>query len=293
MENLFSKHDSVRTGTVVEKLQALLPTVSPTEARIVHYLLRDIDDVPFETGASLAKKANVSEITVSRLLRKAGYKSIAGLKRELQEEVTARQPSPPPEFLFGRGESAYETVRDLEIKAIQKLFDEFEQEPWKQLVETVAGSQKIYITGFQSVRGTSEDLVRRLGLARDNVHYLSPHDNMLGEWLSFHGDVRPKSTTLILIDVVPYAREGMRIASIAKEMGIKIIVISDEFCDWAHNLADHAIFANSRSGLFLESTVALTLILNVLVDAVVRCGPGRGQSRFEKWQMLTKRLEIF
>lgn len=293
MENLFSKYPQARSGTVTEKLQSLLPNLSPTEARITHYIIRNLPDIGFETGVSLARKANVSEISVSRLLRKAGYKSIAGLKRELQTEATGQISEVTRYVTLPREKSEYHQVRDSEVTAILKLFDEFEQEPWKRLVQTVAESADVFVTGFQTVRGSAEDFARRLHLGRDNVRYISAHDDMLGAWLQYHGDARPKSATLIMIDVVPYAQEGLKIAEIAKGMGIKIIVISDEFCDWAHGLADHSIFANSRSGLFLESTVALVLILNVLVDAVVRHIQGDVQSRFEKWQLLARKLDIF
>ena len=55
--------------TTIRKLQSLLPTLTATEARIAHYIIRNIDEIPFETGTSLARKSNVSEISVSRFLR--------------------------------------------------------------------------------------------------------------------------------------------------------------------------------------------------------------------------------
>ena len=103
----------------------------------------------------------------------------------------------------------------------------------------------------------------------------------------------PKPIVLILIDGVPYATDGVKIAQIAKEIGFKVIVVSDEFCVWAHDVADHKMFAASGSGLFIEPTVGLTLILNVLVDAVARCNPGNGVLRLDRWQILMRRLNIF
>jgi len=293
MRELFSQHSQVRAGTVKKKLQSLLPSLSPTEARIAHHMLRNLDDIGFETGASLAKKVGVSEISVSRFLRKAGYKRISALKRALQVESTNARHLPVDMNRLQSAGSEYATVRDAEIRAILRLFEEFEGQEWRNLVKTTAEAQEVYVTGFQTVRGAAEDFARRLGLARNSVRYLSAHDNMLVEWLPFQGDARPKPITLILIDVVPYAAEGLRIAEIAKEMGFSVIVISDEFCDWAHGLAQHAIFARSRSGLYLESTVALVLILNVLVDAVARSAPAIGQGRFDQWQLMTRRLGIF
>ncbi len=292
MKNLFSHHSSVRTQSVTEKLLALAPTLSRSEARLANFIVANIGDLAFETGASLARKMAVSEITVSRFLRKAGYKGIAGLKRELRGERGTEGAEPVPVKPKGQA-SPYASVRELEVRAMSRAFEQFETNSWKALVSSVARAREVYVTGFQSVRGTAEDFSRRLSLARNSVRFVSAHDGMLGEWLAFQGDARPKPITLVLIDVVPYAREGLKVAEIAKEMGLNVVVVSDEFCDWAHGLADHSISAKSRSGLFLESTVSLVLILNVLVDAVARSGPGKGKSRFDTWQLMTRRINIF
>jgi DNA-binding MurR/RpiR family transcriptional regulator len=292
MDSMFSRHSSAPPSVVGRKLQALAPKLSRSEARVANYVRANLGDIAFETGASLAGKVGVSEITVSRFLRKAGYKGIAGLKRALRAGDSVAAASGARRRLGGH-RSPYASVRELELQAVAKAFDVFQSDDWWRLVRTVAHSRDIYVTGFQTVRGTAEDFCRRLLLARSNVRYLSAHDGMLGEWLEFHGDARRKAATLILIDVVPYAREGRMVAQIAKEMGIRIVVVSDEYCDWAHGIADHAVNARSRSGLFLESTVALVLILNVLVDAVARAGSARGQRRFDSWQMMTRKLDIF
>ena len=293
MTNFIPAKQDAATATVATKLRSLLPALSATEARIAHHILANLNEISFETGASLAKKVATSEISVSRFLRKAGYKSIAGLKRELQSEASSQHLMPVRTDRLSQINSEYAAVRDLEVRAIQRMFEEFESDHWRQLVKVITEAQEVFITGFQSVRGTAEDFARRLGLARDAVRYLSAHDNMLAEWLHFQGDARPKPITLILIDVLPYGREGLRVAEIAKQMGISVVVISDEFCDWAHGLADHTVFAKSRSGLYLESTVALVLALNVLVDSVARASPQTGRDRFDRWQLMTSKLGIF
>lgn len=280
------------SATTIRKLQSLLPELTATEARIAHFIIGHIEQIPFETGSSLARKVSVSEISVSRFLRRAGYKSISGLKLELKVEAVNEKhfaddskTSDLPDI--------YAEVRENEIRSIERLFVEFKYAPWLELVQTAASAEQVFVTGFQALRGTAEDFSRRLALARDNVRFMSAHDDMLGEWLSFIGDSRPKPYVLILIDGVPYANDGLKVAEIAKENGLKVIVISDEFCDWAHDVADHTMFAASGSGLFLESTVALTLILNVLVDAVARCNPDNSTLRLDRWQILMRRLNIF
>lgn len=270
-----------------------MPKLSATEARIGNYIIRNIDNLAFETGSSLARMVSVSEISVSRFLRKIGYKGIAGLKLELQlEAVNERhltEETSPSDW-----QDMYSVVRENEMRAIDRLFQEFGSESWRELVRAVADAEQVFVTGFQALKGTAEDFARRLTLARDNVRFLRANDNMLGEWLSFVGDRQPKPYVLVLIDGIPYAGEGLRIAEIAKkELGIKVVVISDETCEWAPAVADHMLFAPSRSGLFIESTVALVLVLNILVDSVARASPVNSKLRLDRWQILMQRLSIF
>ncbi len=279
------------SATTIRKLQLILPKLSATEARIAHYIIRNIEKIAFETGSSLARKVAVSEISVSRFLRRAGYKSITGLKLELKLEAVNERHLTDEKKTDWHG--VYSEVRENEMRSVDQLFTEFTGEAWRDLVHTAAGADQVFVTGFQALKGTAEDFSRRLALARGNVRFLSASDNMLGEWLSYIGDVTPKPIVLILIDGVPYANDGLKIAEIAKEIGFKVIVISDEFCDWAHEVADHRMFATAGSGLFIESTVGLTLILNVLVDAVARSTQGNAILRHDRWQMLMRRLNIF
>ncbi|MDO6966606.1 MurR/RpiR family transcriptional regulator [Rhizobium alvei] len=280
------------SATTIRKLQSLIPELTATEARIAHFIIAHIDQIPFESGSSLARKVYVSEISVSRFLRRAGYKGIAGLKLELKvEAVNERHLS--DDSNNAEWPDIYAEVRANEIRSIERLFEEFKYAPWRDLVQTATLAEQVFVTGFQALRGTAEDFSRRLALARHNVRFLSAHDDMLGEWLSYIGDSQPKPMVLILIDGVPYANDGLKVAQIAKENGMKVIVISDEFCDWAHDVADHTMFAASGSGLFIESTVALTLILNVLVDAVARGSNGNSTLRLDRWQILMRRLNIF
>jgi DNA-binding MurR/RpiR family transcriptional regulator len=293
MESMFTHYFQAGAHPVTAKLEAVLPQLSRSEARIARYVIDNIADIGFETGVTLARRLAVSEITVSRFLRKAGYKGMAALKRELQAEQEIHQFEPQLPRGTDEINLSLRGARDQEIKAISRLFEQFETPDWAALVAAASEAGEIYVTGFQSVRGSAEDFARRLSLARDNVRFISANDGMLGEWLTYHGDANPKPVTLIVIDVVPHAQAGAKIAQIAKDFGFTVIVISDEFCDWAHGIADHSIYAKSRSGLFLGSTVPLMLTLDVLVDFVARAGPGYGRNRFESWQLMTRRMDIF
>ena len=64
-----------------------------------------------ETGSSIASKTGVSEITVSRFLKRAGYKGLQGLKEDLQAALVHAHVSPADRYF---------RLLDSEIGAILK-----------------------------------------------------------------------------------------------------------------------------------------------------------------------------
>jgi len=296
MKEAFSSYPQVQKPEVVHRIGALMSSLPKLEARVAQFMLLNVADLGFETGASIAHKAGTSEVTVGRLLRRLGYKGMPGLKRALRESQIAGHAATDGDGAAGAANGGLKTVLDAEIRALVTLFEQFDGARWDRLVEAIGTANRVYVTGFQSVRGAAEDFVRRLSLARDDVRFLSAHDSMLGEWIG-GGEAGSNDSQmgdcLIVIDVVPYAREASELCELCRDTGRNIIVVSDEFCHWAQEFTDLIIHAPSRSGLFLESSGALVAALNVIVHAVAQRDPEETQRRLEHWQATTRRLKMF
>ncbi|HEY3519674.1 MAG TPA: MurR/RpiR family transcriptional regulator, partial [Rhodanobacteraceae bacterium] len=70
-----------------QKLSRHQATFTPSERRIATWILHNLAAMPFETAASLGEKTGVSAMTVSRFLRRIGYKGLGELKGELRHEA--------------------------------------------------------------------------------------------------------------------------------------------------------------------------------------------------------------
>ena len=268
--------------------------LSKLEARVAQYMVLNLSDLSFETGASLANKVGVSEVTVSRLLRRLGYEGMRGLKRELQSELSTQGPLDERVIQLKPEADPLAGVIELEIKALRGVFQQSNTPTWQKLVTTIAEADRVYVTGFQTVRGIAEDCARRLALAKSDVRFLSAHDGMLAEWLQTDGKTKDNSgDCLIMIDVVPYAREAPVVAEYCKKTGRQIVVVTDELCYWAKNYTDMVVHALSLSGLFLESTVGITAALNLLVHSVAERNPEDTEARLDHWKAVARSLNVF
>ena len=276
-------------GDLVGKLEQALPTLPKQEAKIAQFMLLNVLTIGPETGKSLAQRVGVSEITVGRLMRRLGYNGTKDLKAISRQHYAVGGGSPAPSNDIGK---ELNQVMESELSVIRTVFEQTGNEHWLRANELIAQSSKIYVTGFQSVRGLSEDFARRLSIARPNVQYLSPHDGMLGEWLDTKKEIT-RDECLILIDVVPYASESQELAKIAKKQGRSCIVVSDEFCHWSSEIADAALYARSNTGLFLESTIGLNVTLALLMDRAAEANPEGSKKRLASWKKNARRLGLF
>lgn len=294
MKDVFTLSTPVSFPAFEEKVRTAIADLPRLEAQVAQYMLLNIGDLSFETGVSIASKVGVSEVTVSRLLRRLGYRGMRGLKKELHDELFIRE-SPHEDEQQPQGMS-HEMTRNIELehKALNEIYQQCASPMWSQLVQSVTVADEVHVTGFQAVRGMAEDCARRLSMSRSRVRFLSAHDNMLSEWL-MDDDVGfdEGSRCLILIDVVPYAREAKVLAEICSGEGHSLIVFTDEMCHWAKRFTDMVIFARTRTGLTMESTVAIGAALNLLVNSIADQYAKTLPDRVNRWKGYTRTLKLF
>ena len=93
--------------------------------------------------------------------------------------------------------------------------------------------------------------------------------------------------------MVNFAREAPIVAKLCNDTHRTLVVVSDETCHLAKAHTDLVIHARTRSGLFLESTVAITAILNLLVHAVAEQDSTALAARLDHWNAAARALSLF
>ncbi|MCX7644686.1 MAG: MurR/RpiR family transcriptional regulator, partial [Rhodobacteraceae bacterium] len=137
---------------LVARLKAILPDLTRSEARIAQWLMLNLASLGMETGASVAAKTGVSEITVSRFLRRIGFRGMAALRAHLQETGVNLHLHGAERYLrLLEGELGTLIRRDAE--AILGLGAQIARPEWQEAIAAVAAAEEVFVTGFQTVRG--------------------------------------------------------------------------------------------------------------------------------------------
>lgn len=99
-----------------------------------------------------------------------------------------------------------------------------------------------------------------------------------------------EARTLVLVDMVPYAREAEIIVRTARGIGIDVVVISDELNSRTQIYMPYIFHASTRAGAFLESTGRLATLLNLVTHAVAGRDPEKARQRISSWPLVLRDL---
>lgn len=185
-------NDPVKTSTLSgpakleKRIDDVWEALSSAERRAASCLKTRGRLLSLDSGAALAREARVSEMTVSRLLKKMGFQGLSGLKEALRtdEALDAIELKDRNSRLLA-GSTGLFLKREAE--AVLALAEQVAHPRWQEAVDVIAGADDVVVTGFQMLRGHVEDFARRLATYRDGVRYAATHDGCLSELIPPNG----------------------------------------------------------------------------------------------------------
>jgi DNA-binding MurR/RpiR family transcriptional regulator len=258
-----------RAGILVA-IERASATFTKLEAKVAAYLTGRPEAVLVETSAEIAEKLDVSPMTVTRFFKKLGFEGSVTARSELKQQLfgnsTTRVDHRLASLTASRGHGdSNQADFEVAVAGLRRAHRLREEQLWKDVVELIARSDSLYITGFQSMRYLAEALSIRLSYLRGNVHQLDGHD---GVYAPILGD-RSTARTLIIIDTFRYASHGPLLADLAKRRGFNVVVFCDEFCEWAAKITRNVLIFPSENHFFIDMPTGIHSALNFMVQDVI------------------------
>lgn len=281
--------------SLFERIESASSGMTRSERLLAAYLTANARELTLENAASVARKSGVSPMTVGRFLRTLGYDSFDALRREASRLSAPAELRLPGRFeQFRRDHSAEPGTRSAqlsqEIEAMVGAYDLAAGEHWDAMVQQVATSQRVFVAGYQTVRGIASDFAARLDYVREGVRVLDGAD---GTYSELFGAAKSPTRCLILVDIRRYAHQAELLASAAAESGVPVFVITDAYCHWARSHTPHVFHVQTNVGFFWDSTVPIVSLFNLLMDSVVQQLGKKVGERVNRLEKLQSRFGAF
>jgi DNA-binding MurR/RpiR family transcriptional regulator len=214
---------------------------TPSEQKLASFFLNHLNEVPFETAASISKRVDVSPMTVGRYIKKLGYADLRDIKLELRAHSGENG---------WNGDDVFKTgyVSDPLKAKIQGLIDVYKlpQSPdWNRIVSLIVSAPRVYVASFQVGRFMGLGFATFLQTLRPNVYFSDSSDGSYADVLLDPGP----GSCLILIDFRRYSRHFRMLAEEAAARNIRTIVLTDVYCHWARALTDNVLMIETDFGI--------------------------------------------
>ncbi len=269
-----------------ERIKSHYSDLSDQMKAAADFVLENPFEIATRSMRSVANEAQISPSTFTRFARAVGVKDYEKLKLYCLEELNDNQS-------FGFKEKAIH----LQNKAIEQdgkaglLLDQVNAciENTKHLVEAsnihklneivdmLETSQRVIVVGALASMGFAQYMAYVGAYCHENWHLLD--SQIIGSGIGFHNIT--KDDTLFVITKYPNADRVIRSVRFAKDVGAKVIVLTDTHKCSALPMADLDLIVPTESPQFFSSYAATAIVIETIIGMLVARGGDKVQERIE------------
>ena len=266
---------------------------SKSQRQIAGYITENYDKAVFMTAGRLAKMCCVSESTVVRFAMELGYLGYPEMRRALQDmtrnRLTSVQRIQVAKALM-ESQDILTHVLSSDIEQIRMTLEDTNRPDFDSAVDAICGASHIYICGLRSASALANFMGFYFNLLFDNVRIVneSSANEVFEQILRLS-----KDDVLIAISFPRYSKRTIRAMHYAKEIGAKLVGLTDNKASPIAQLSDVALFAKSDMVSFVDTLVAPLSMVNALIVASSAKVKGDLFSKFERLERIWDECEVY
>ncbi len=216
----------------VHKLRHYAKSGTPAERRIAKYFTEHLNDLPFETAASVADRLDLSPMTVGRFLRALGYQGLDSVKVQIREtsSISATQLQASMTELqtdASDGKTLAMLVSE-QIQALHHIYHLTGQPQWNDAIAAINVAREVFVASHAGLSGFAAHFCQRLTQARDGVCAL---DGTGSRFAELFARLNGNDALLVVIDSQRFGKARL-LARTARRYGYKVLVITAQSTNW-------------------------------------------------------------
>ncbi|MCU0957134.1 MAG: MurR/RpiR family transcriptional regulator [Hydrogenophaga sp.] len=256
------------TTSFLSRVRQNLGTFHPMERQLAEFVLDFPGDLASYAASELASLAGVSNATVTRFIKRLGYRHYEEARLQVREERGAGSPllraSRSP-----AAESPFATRLARSQDNLKRSFARLDAEGVDQIARALLAARKIWVLGLRSSQSFASYFRWQLFQIKEDVH-LAPHaGDTLGQTLA-------SVTTGDVVVVFAVRRRPLALGTLLAQLvhaGHRVLYISDEQVPRQSGLSWH-LYCACDSDTPLDDHVAVTGLCHLLASRVLElAGP--------------------
>ncbi len=280
--------------SVKEMLQERFDELTRAEKQLASLLLENYPVSGLGSITTLAKKANVSTPTVARMVHKLGFSGFPLFQEALRDELGARFSS-PIEKHSNWAENAPTThilnrFTDAVIHNIRKTLSQIDPARFDATCDLVADPDRtVNIVGGRITRSLADYLFTHLQVIRPGVTHMTSNSNA---WPHYVLDIA-RGGILVIFDIRRYENDLLRLAEMASERGVEIVLFTDQWGSPISRYAAHKFNSQIEVPSGWDSSIVSMLSVEALIAGVQTRTWANTKDRIKMLEGLFDRTRLF
>lgn len=261
-----------------------------SELKIINYIQTNTDRFILMTNEDLAKELSVSEATISRFSKKAGFADFKALRRFVLEDYKKVTPSDKlKKTILGQEKLSLSSLLMKQIHFLEKTLEKIDEAGLEAVLDAILRADNIYIHGKSSSRATAELLSFRLNRFDLNVKKMAVSGSEIAESLAGIS----RDDIVIFFASYSFSRESRLILDYSRKVGFKTICFTSMAYLPEEFKPSYTLFAYRGTEDEYHSQAVPIALADAIVVLLAHRLNGRSRDKLNRINALKKRYRKF
>jgi DNA-binding MurR/RpiR family transcriptional regulator len=260
--------------------------LTPAFRRIAQQMIENSAEFGFLSSMELAVLAEVSQPSVTRFAMALGFDGYHEMRRFL------RSPPAVDEITPDQDSNRYQAAVLAEAGHLRELAQSFaDKQVIDQFGQALAASRPLAVLGLRAAEGLATHFAYFAAKVHPDVRLLAQGGTLVEDQIE---QCFAAGGRTILVFMMPlHPRETLRALELAKQIGMKIALVTDAGFNNHDGIADLVIIARIFNRLVFDSHAASMAVVAVLLDSMCTAMNGDAQKRLVAVDKSSKRRKVF
>ncbi|NJM36032.1 MAG: MurR/RpiR family transcriptional regulator [Rhodomicrobium sp.] len=255
--------------TISEMVQERFETLTRAERQLANSLLENYPVSGLASITAVAKRAAVSTPTVARTVQKLGFKGYPEFQSALREELEAKISNPIVKHDLW-AENAPDThilnrFADAVVQNLHQTLAQLDPKVFGRVCSLIADPKRtILIAGGRITQTLAEYFFRHMQMIRPRTILIQSGTS---SWPDYLLDVKA-GDVLVMFDIRRYENHGLKLAELASEKNIELILFTDQWGSPIAKYASHSFKCRIEAPSAWDSAAVILVILETIIAQI-------------------------
>ncbi|HKL65092.1 MAG TPA: MurR/RpiR family transcriptional regulator [Roseovarius sp.] len=280
-------------ATVRQLIRQHYPSLTQSERRFANALMENYPGAGLATITAAAEGAGVSAPVVARLVQKLGFKGYPQFHQALLAELQAKVSGPAERRAVWAAEAPESHMLNRFAAAmtsnLAQTFANVDTAQFDAAARVLAGAPGLYVVGGRITRSLAEYAFTHFQAVRDGVRHLTAAP---ASWPHYVIDMA-EGDALLMFDMRRYEENLLRLARIAAERGVRVILVTDQWASPVAGVAEVTFNCWGEIPSAWDSNIATLSLVEALIAATQEERWPDARDRFERLDRLFEMTRLF